>query len=50
MEFPLNKMWNFHMVWHYYKTGSFHEMRLWIWTHEISYCLHGYVDQLICFA
>ena len=38
VEFLLDEMWNFHKTW------DFRDMWLWIYMHEKSYYLHGYVD------
>ena len=47
VEFPLDEMWSFYEMLHFHKIWYFHEMWLLIYTHEKSYCLHGYIGQLL---
>ena len=50
MEFPLDVTKSFHKMWCFHKMWHFHETWLWIYLHEISFCLYGYADQLSCFV
>ena len=41
----LNETWSFHERWHFHDMTFPRDVTLWIYMHEKSYCLCGYVDQ-----
>ena len=57
MEFPLDKMWNFHKMWYFHKTTfpqdvtlALHIATLHIIMRNLIVYTGTYVDQLSCFV